>query len=88
MDSNLTPFEYGRTHGRYALAFALGLVLMGYSGMTYWQAAYMAVNPAVGDVSTSTAGVLFHVGLFLVGATLVFASGVSSLYKVLEDTDI
>ena len=85
MSSDVRPFEYGRTLGPFALVFAIGLVLMGYAGMTYWQTAYMAVHPAIGDVSTSTAGVLFHIGLFLVGTMMAFTASVSALYKVLGD---
>lgn len=85
MASDLDPYEYGRTLGPYALAFALGLLLVGYAGTTYWQHAYMMANPAVGDVATSPGGVLFHVGLFLVGAMTAFTAAGTALYRVLRD---
>ncbi|MFB6171170.1 MAG: hypothetical protein ABEJ23_01455 [Haloarculaceae archaeon] len=85
MDSDVTPYEYGRRLGPHALAFALGLLAVGYAATTYWQYAYMAANPAVGRVSTSAAGALFHVALFLVGAMVAFTAAGTALYRILRD---
>lgn len=87
MSVNKSPREYGSELSRFAVPFALGLLMMGYSTVTYWQYAYMRVNPALGDVSTSSGGFVFHIGLFLVGSMMTFTAFMTSLYKVLQDTD-
>lgn len=86
MVSDRSPYEYGRVLGPYALAFAIGLLLVGYAGTTYWQHAYMAANPAVGDVSTSAVGVVFHIILFLIGAMTAFTASATALYRIRIDT--
>jgi hypothetical protein len=88
MDVESSPREYGAQLAPFATAFGLGLILMGYSTMTYWQSAYMAVNPTIGSVSTSLAGVVFYIGLFLIGAMITFTAFMTALYKVIQDSDI
>lgn len=87
MSIDNSPREYGAQLAPFATAFGLGLILMGYPAMTYWQSAYMAVNPTIGSVSTSPAGVLFHVCLFLIGAMMTFSAVMTALFKVLQDSD-
>lgn len=72
---------------RYAVAFAVGMLLSGFAAVTYWQYAYMTANPAVGSISTSTAGVIVYVIMFLAGATMVFNAVMLGLSEVLERSD-
>lgn len=86
MNSSKSAREYGSELVRFAVPFAVGLLMMGYSTVTYWQYAYMRANPALGDVSTSAGGLVFHLGLFLTGSMMTFTAFMASLYKTLQDT--
>lgn len=87
MSSSKAPREYGSELFQFAVVFAIGLLMMGYSTITYWQYAYMRANPGLGDVSTSAGGLVFHLGLFLAGSIMTFTVFMTALYKVLRDTD-
>lgn len=87
MRPSKSPTEYSSELVRFAVPFAVGLLLIGYSTVTYWQYAYMRANPAVNDVSTSAGGLVFHLGLFLVGSMMAFTAFMASLYKILHDTN-
>lgn len=87
MGPSKSPRQYASELVRFAIPFAIGLLFIGYSTVTYWQYAYMRVDPALGDVSTSAGGLVFHLGLFLAGSMMAFTAFMASLYKILQDTN-
>lgn len=67
---------------RYAVTFAIGLLLMGYAGQTYFWHGYMLANPAVGTPSTSTGFSVVLLGMFLLGAITVYTAFMHGLARV------
>jgi len=59
---------------------------MGFGATTFWQHAYMSANPDVGSISTSTAGFVVHLVVFLAGAMIVSTPS-CSVWGVIHEPD-
>ncbi|ELY89296.1 hypothetical protein [Natrialba taiwanensis] len=82
-----SSIDYALSLDRFAFTFAIGLLLMGYSAVTYWQVAYSATRPTVSNLSPGLPNTLLYLAVFLIGAVLAFAATMTALYKVLQDAD-
>jgi hypothetical protein len=71
---------------RYALAFGVGLLMMGWVALRLVTTAYVSANPNVGDPSPSAVFWVFNIALFLGGAALAFLAAYTALYEVLRET--
>ena len=81
-----SPFDSALRLLPFSLAFAAGLLVPGFSTVTYASNAYMRANPAVGSVSTSAGSELLTLLLFLLGAVLTFLATGAALYRIRRDT--
>lgn len=81
-----SPFDSALRLLPFSVAFAAGLLMLGFSTATYATNAYMRANPAVGSISTSAGSELLTLIVFLLGAVLTFVASGAALYRIRRDT--
>ncbi|WP_049904726.1 hypothetical protein [Natrialba asiatica] len=83
-----SSIDYALSLDGFAFTFAIGLLLMGYSAVTYWQVAYSTTRPTVSNLSPGLPDTFLYLAVFLIGAVLAFTATMTALHKVLQDADL